>query len=83
MPKLLLERSSFQKLLDLFFKAKSEDKADEFVDKLTYTDPELGKAFDTLHKSLIKSALLTKAALEKQGLDTKGIDANLQHLYNL
>ena len=82
MPKLLLERNVFQKLLDLFYKAKSNDNADEFISKIKYTNPELADAFSEMDKAIVSRQLKLKAALERNGLDTSKVDDFLKKYYN-
>jgi hypothetical protein len=82
MSKLLFEANMFQKLMNLFFKAKSNDNGDEFISKIQYTNPELADAFGELDKAIIRNSLNTKRTLEKRGLDTTEIDNFLKKYYN-
>ena len=82
MSKLLFERNMFQKLLDLFFKAKSNGNEDRFISKIQYDNPELADAFGELDKAMIKASLNTKARLQKHGMDTSKIDDFLKKYYN-
>jgi len=82
MSKLLFERNMFQKLLDLFFKAKSNGNEDRFISKIQYDDPELADAFDKLNNSMVKASLIAKSVLQKNGLDTSKIDDFLKKHYN-
>jgi len=82
MSKLLFERNMFQKLLDLFFKAKSNGNEDRFISKIQYDDPELADAFDKLNNSMVKASLIAKSVLQKNGLDTSKIDDFLKKYYN-
>ena len=82
MSKLLFERNMFQKLLDLFYTAKSNDNADQFISKIKYTNPELADAFGELDKVIVSKQLKLKSALQSQGLDTSKIDAFLKKYYN-
>lgn len=82
MSKLLFERNMFQKLLDLFYTAKSNDNADQFISKIKYTNPELADAFGELDKVIVSRQLKLKSALQSQGLDTSKIDAFLKKYYN-
>jgi hypothetical protein len=72
----------FQKLLDLFFKAKSNDNADQFISKIKHANPEVAAAFTDLDNQLIKNTLNVKRTLEKRGLDTTEIDDFLKKYYN-
>lgn len=82
MSKLLFERNMFQKLLDLFYKAKANDNADEFISKIKYTNPELADAFGEMDKAIVSRQLKLKAALERNGLDTSKVDDFLKKYYN-
>jgi hypothetical protein len=82
MSKLLFEKNMFQKLLDLFYTAKSNDNADQFISKIKYTNPELADAFGEMDKAIVSRQLKLKAALEKNGLDTSKIDTFLKKYYN-
>lgn len=82
MSKLLFEKNMFQKLLDLFYTAKSNDNADQFISKIKYTNPELADAFGELDKVIVSRQLKLKSALQSQGLDTSKIDAFLKKYYN-
>ena len=82
MSKLLFEKNMFQKLLDLFYTAKSNDNADQFISKIKYTNPELADAFGELDKAIVSRQLKLKSALQSQGLDTSKIDAFLKKYYN-
>ena len=82
MSKLLVERNVFQKLIDLFFKAKANDNQDQFISKIKYTNPELGNAFKKMDDSMVKSTLALRDALESAGLDTTEADDFLKKYYN-
>lgn len=82
MSKLIFERNIFQKLLDTFFKAKTNNKEDEFISKIKYTNPELSKAFKDLDNSIVSGQLKLKSILQKRGLDTSEIDAFLDKFYD-
>lgn len=82
MSKLLFERNMFQKLLDLFFKAKSNGNEDQYISKIKYTNPELADAFGELDNAMIRSSLKLKSTLEKHGLDTSKVDDFLKKYYN-
>ena len=82
MSKLLMEANMFQKLMNLFYQAKSNNNGDEFISKIKYANPELADAFGELDKAMIKASLNTKARLQKHGLDTSKIDDFLKKYYN-
>jgi hypothetical protein len=82
MSKLLFERNMFQKLLDLFYTAKSNDKGAQFISKIKHTNPELADAFGDLDNAMIRSQLQLKSTLQKHGLDTSKIDDFLKKYYN-
>ena len=82
MSKLLMEANMFQKLMNLFFKAKSNGNEDQFISKIQYDNPELADAFGELDKSIIRNQLNAKRTLEKRGLDTTEIDNFLKKYYN-
>lgn len=82
MSKLLFERNMFQKLLDLFYTAKANDNADQFISKIKYTNPELADAFGEMDKAIVSRQLKLKASLERSGLDTSKIDDFLKKYYN-
>lgn len=82
MSKLLFERNVFQKLLDLFFKAKSNGNEDQYISKIKHQNPEVAAAFADLDKQLVKNAMLTKRVLQDRGLDTSKIDDFLKKYYN-
>jgi hypothetical protein len=82
MSKLLIEANIFQKLMNLFFKAKSNGNEDQFISKIQYDNPELAAAFGELDKAIIRNQLNAKKTLEKRGLDTTEIDNFLKKYYN-
>jgi hypothetical protein len=82
MSKLLFERNMFQKLLDLFFKAKSNGNEDEYISKIKHANPEVADAFADLDKQFIKSSMLVKRILQDRGLDTSKVDDFLKKYYN-
>ncbi len=82
MSKLLFERNVFQKLLDLFFKAKSNGNEDQYISKIKHENPEVADAFAELDKQFVKDAMLTKNILSRRGLDTSKIDDFLKKYYN-
>jgi hypothetical protein len=82
MSKLLMEANIFQKLMNLFFKAKSNGNEDQFISKIQYDNPELAAAFGELDKAIIRNQLNAKKTLEKRGLDTTEIDNFLKKYYN-
>ena len=82
MSKLLMEANMFQKLMNLFYQAKSNNNGDEFISKIKYANPELADAFGELDKSIIRNQLNAKRTLEKRGLDTTEIDNFLKKYYN-
>jgi hypothetical protein len=82
MSKLLIEANIFQKLMNLFFKAKSNGNEDQFISKIQYDNPELADAFGELDKAIIRNSLNTKSILSKRGVDTTEIDNFLKKYYN-
>ncbi len=82
MSKLLFERNMFQKLLDLFFKAKSNGNEDQYISKIKHANPEVADAFADLDKVLVKNAMLVKSILQSKGLDTAKVDDFLKKYYN-
>ena len=82
MSKLLMEANMFQKLMNLFFKAKSNGNEDQFISKIQYDNPELADAFGELDKAIIRNSLNTKSILSKRGVDTTEIDNFLKKYYN-
>ena len=73
---------NFQKLMNLFFKAKSNGNEDQFISKIQYDNPELADAFGELDKAIIRNSLNTKSILSKRGVDTTEIDNFLKKYYN-
>ena len=82
MSKLIFERNIFQKLLDTFFKAKTNGNEEKFISKIKYTNPELSKAFKDLDDSIVSGQLKLKSILQKRGLDTTKIDTFLDKYYD-
>jgi hypothetical protein len=82
MSKLLFERNVFQKLLDLFFKAKSNGNEDQYISKIKHTNPEVADAFADLNRQFVKNALHTKKILQGYGMDTSKVDDFLKKYYN-
>ena len=82
MSKLLFERNMFQKLLDLFFKAKSNGNEDQYISKIKHENPEVADAFADLDKQLVKNALRVKQTLQGYGMDTSKVDDFLKKYYN-
>lgn len=82
MSKLLFERNVFQKLLDLFFKAKANGNEDQYISKIKHANPEVADAFADLDKQLVKNALHTKKILQGYGMDTSKVDDFLKKYYN-
>lgn len=82
MSKLLFERNMFQKLLDLFFKAKLNGNEDQYISKIKHANPEVADAFADLDKQFIKSSMLVKRILQDRGLDTSKVDDFLKKYYN-
>jgi hypothetical protein len=82
MSKLIFERNIFQKLLDTFFKAKTNGNEEKFISKIKYTNPELSKAFKDLDDAIVSGQLKLKSILQKRGLDTTEIDTFLDKYYD-
>jgi hypothetical protein len=82
MSKLIFERNIFQKLLDTFFKAKTNGNEEKFISKIKYANPELSKAFKDLDDSIVSGQLKLKSILQKRGLDTTEIDTFLDKYYD-
>jgi hypothetical protein len=82
MSKLLFERNAFQKLLDLFFKAKSNGSEDKYISKIKHKNPEVAAAFEDLNQQLLRNVLSAKRTLEKRGMDTTEIDDFVKQYYN-
>ena len=82
MSKLLFERNAFQKLLDLFFKAKSNGNEDQYISKIKHQNPEVAAAFEDLNQQLLRNVLSAKRTLEKRGMDTTEIDDFVKQYYN-
>jgi len=66
MSKLIFERNIFQKLLDTFFKAKTNGNEEKFISKIKYTNPELSKAFKDLDDSIVSGQLKLNLYYKKE-----------------
>jgi hypothetical protein len=80
---LLIEKNLFQKLIDTFLKAKSEDKEKQFISKIKHADPKIGAAFSQFDDIIVQRQLSLKKTLEKYGLDTSEIDNFLSKYYDI
>jgi hypothetical protein len=77
----LVEVSVFNKLLNLFLKAKSNNKEHEFIRNITKKDAQLGKLYSIWNTKMDDALISMKNTLEKQGLDTREIDKILNKTY--
>jgi hypothetical protein len=74
MQKRIISEGVLDKLLSLFFKAKSEKKEDRFIANIRKKDPELANAWAKWDKDMDNSLIAMKQALEANNLPTDRIN---------
>jgi hypothetical protein len=70
----LIEMSVFNRLLNLFLKAKSNNREQSFIRDISKKDPQLGKLYSIWNDRMDDALISMKNTLQKQGLSTKEID---------
>lgn len=79
--KLIVEVSLLNKMFSMFFKAKENNKEDEFIDSLSQKNAELGRIWSKWDNDMEKVLLTTKKMLIANKIDTKEIDDLLKKYY--
>lgn len=79
--KLIVEVSLLNKMFSMFFKAKENNKEDEFIDSLSQKNAELGRIWSKWDNDMEKALLTTKKMLIANKIDTKEIDDLLKKYY--
>ena len=77
----LIEMSVFNRLLNLFLKAKSNNREHSFIRDISKKDPQLGKLYSIWNDRMDDALISMKNTLQKQGLSTKEIDKILNKNY--
>jgi hypothetical protein len=77
----LIEVNVFNKLLNLFLKAKSNNREHEFIRNISKKDAQLGKLYSIWNDRMDDALVSMKNTLQKQGLDTREIDKILNKTY--
>jgi hypothetical protein len=77
----LIEMSVFNRLLNLFLKAKSNNREQSFIRDISKKDPQLGKLYSIWNDRMDDALVSMKNTLQKQGLSTKEIDKILNKNY--
>jgi|694.fasta_scaffold87765_2 hypothetical protein len=77
----LIEMSVFNRLLNLFLKAKSNNREQSFIRDISKKDPQLGKLYSIWNDRMDDALISMKNTLQKQGLSTKEIDKILNKNY--
>ena len=79
--KTLVEVNMFNKLFNLFIKAKSDNKEHEFIRNMQKKDPKLGKLYSMWNDKMDIALNQMKGILQSKGLDTTEIDKVLNKRY--
>lgn len=73
--RILVKEAGLMNFFKSFFKAKADNKEDEWLRKLKKVDPELADIWSDYDESLSRSMQAQKAAMDRLGLDSSHIDA--------
>ena len=79
--KRLVEVGVFNKLLNLFLKAKSDKREQDFIRNISKKDAQLGKMYSLWNDKMDDALISMKRLLHSKGLDTKEIDKILNNRY--
>lgn len=79
--KRLVEVGVFNKLLNLFLKAKSDKREQDFIRNISKKDVQLGKMYSLWNDKMDDALISMKRILQSKGLDTKEIDKILNNRY--
>jgi hypothetical protein len=79
--KRLVELSMFDKVFDLYLKAKDKNTQQDFIKNMKKRDPQLGAMYQKWDNSINNSLRQMKYTLGKQGIDTKDIQKVLKKKY--
>lgn len=77
----LVELSMFDKVFDLYLRAKDKNTEQDFIKSMKRKDPELGAMYQKWDNSINNSLRHMKHALGKHGIDTKDIQKVLKKKY--
>jgi len=77
----LVELSMFDKVFDLYLKAKNKNTEQDFIKNMKRKDPQLGSMYQKWDNSINTSLRQLKHTLGKQGIDTKDIEKVLKKKY--
>jgi hypothetical protein len=77
----LVELEMFDKMFDLYLKAKHGNTEQDFIKKIKRKDPQLGALYSKWDDSINTSLRQMKHTLGKQGIDTKDIQRILKKQY--
>lgn len=79
--KRLVELSIFDKVFDLYLKAKNKNTEQDFIKNMKRKDPQLGAMYQKWDNEINNSLRHLKHTLGKQGIDTKDIEKILKKKY--
>ena len=77
----LVELGMFDKMFDLYLRAKDKNTAQDFIKSMKKKDPQLGAMYQKWDDSINNSLRHMKHALGKHGASTKNIDKVLKKKY--
>lgn len=77
----LVELSLFDKMFDLYLKAKDKNQSQDFIKSMKKKDPQLGAMYQKWDNSINTSLRHLKHTLGKQGIDTTDIKKVLKKKY--
>jgi hypothetical protein len=77
----LVELSMFDKVFDLYLRAKDRNTEQDFIKNMKKRDPQLGAMYQKWDNSINTSLRQMKHTLGKQGIDTKDIQKVLKKKY--
>lgn len=77
----LVELELFDKIFDLYLKAKNKNTEQDFIKNMKKRDPKLGALYAKWDDSINTSLRHLKHTLGKQGIDTKDIEKVLKKKY--
>lgn len=77
----LVELSIFDKVFDLYLKAKNKNTEQDFIKNMKRKDPQLGAMYQKWDNQINTSLRQLKHTLGKQGIDTKDIEKVLKKKY--
>jgi hypothetical protein len=77
----LVELSMFDKVFDLYLRAKNKNTEQDFIKNMKRKDPQLGSMYQKWDNQINTSLRQLKHTLGKQGIDTKDIEKVLKKKY--